>query len=337
MLPLMLRILFSAVALLAPVHVAAQELLSNRNFEAPQAAQDGNNFYSSIPNWTLSNVTPPQSLPFNIVKPHSGYAGNPHAPPSDGDDQYFDVASASGTLSQTVSLSSGGTISISGWFSVRDFPQAITGTINVRNSSNVVVATASTSFTSGDPIGLWKQASAVNIALPSGIYTFQVVMPNYANFDLASMVLTAGLSVTKTSLAHSDPISGANPKMIPGAVTEYSITATSPPGMIVTNNTLLIVDTTPANTALVVSSIGGAGSGPAAFTPGSSSLTYSFTSLASTTDDIEFSSNNGVSWTYTPVAGGNGTDPMVTRVRLRPKGTMSASSTWVFKLRYRVN
>jgi trimeric autotransporter adhesin len=85
-----------------------------------------------------------------------------------------------------------------------------------------------------------------------------------------------------------------------------------------------------------VADIGTAGSGPAAFVAGTTGLTYSFLSLASATDDIEFSNNSGASWTYTPVAGVNGADPAVTNVRMRPKGVMAASSTLTFRLRYRV-
>lgn len=179
--------------------------------------------------------------------------------------------------------------------------------------------------------------TASNIALAAGTYTFEVQIPDSANFDLASLVFKPGLNVSKTSTVHSDGISLANPKMIPGAITQYSISATSPSNYAITSNSLNIVDATPANAALIVGNIAGAGSGPTTFTAGASGLTYSFASLASSTDDIEFSSDNGLSWNYTPVAGGDGTDPVVTAVRLRPKGAMSASSSWTFTLRYRVN
>jgi hypothetical protein len=318
----------------------AQELLSNRSFESALTPTpvNGNNFYATVPNWTLINVTPTQTNPWNIIRPHAGYANNPTATPTGGGNLYMDVNSASGTLRQSITIPSQGMIDFSGWFSVRDNQQALSGlTINIRNSSNVVVGTASTSFVATDPIGLWKQASALNVPITAGTYTFEVDLPNPANFDLASAVFKPTLAVTKTSVAFSDPVSSTNPKMIPGAVSEYTITATSPSSYDVTANSISIVDVTPANTALVVSNIGGAGSGPAAFLAGSTGLTYTFTSLASTTDDIEFSNNGGTSWTYTPVVGVNGTDPSVTTVRLRPKGTMAASSTLTFRLRYRVN
>ena len=87
--------------------------------------------------------------------------------------------------------------------------------------------------------------------------------------------------------------------------------------------------------------IGGAGSGPVAFANGatSSGLTYTFTSLASATDDIEFSNDGGTTWTYTPVAAANGCDTAVTNLRVNPKGTYVADTGTPdpsFTLRFRI-
>jgi hypothetical protein len=326
--------------LLAPIPAAAQQLLLNRSFESALTPTpvNGNNFYATIPNWTATNVTPAQTNPFNIIRPHAGYANNPTATPTGGGSLYFDVNAASGVLVQTVTVPSTGMIDISGWFSVRDNQQALSGlTVRVRNSSNVIVATASTSFVATDPIGLWKQASASNIPIAAGTYTFELVLPNPANADLLSMVFKPSLTIAKTSATFSDPVSNANPKSIPESITEYTISVSSPSSYTVTNNSLLISDTTPANMALVVTNIGGTGSGPASFSAGATNLTYTFTSLSNLVDDIEFSNNGGLSWTYVPVADANGTDPAVTTVRLRPKGTMAAGTTFSFNLRYRLN
>jgi hypothetical protein len=323
-----------AAAMLHAAPAAAQELLANRSFEAPVAPANGNNFYATIASWTVINVSPAQPQPFNVIKPWSGYTGNPTVTPTGGGSQYFDVNSASGDLRQTVTVSGPGMLDFSGWFSVRDSQQALSGlTINIRDSGGTVIATASTSFLASDAIGLWKQVSGANVPVAAGTYTFEVVMPDPSNFDLASLVFKPALAVTKTSVPYSDPVNGTtSPKLIPGAVAEYTISATSPSAYTVTNNTIVVTDATPANMELVVNTAGG----PAAFTAGSSGLTYTFTNLGSTTDRIDFSNNGGVSWTYTPVANGNGTDPTVTHVRLRPGGTMAASSTFSFKVRYRI-
>ena len=69
------------------------------------------------------------------------------------------------------------------------------------------------------------------------------------------------------------------------------------------------------------------------FTAGSSGLTYSFTSLANATDDLEFSNNGGASWTYVPTIDANGVDANVTHVRIRPKGSMVPGSSFTINLR----
>lgn len=330
------------LALLLPFAVAvqahAQEMLANGSFETPVTPANGNNFYTAIPNWTLINVTPSQPQPFNVIRPFAGYSGNPTATPAGGGAQYFDVNSAAGTLRQTVTVPSRGMIDFSGWFSVRDNQQALSGlTINIRDSSGAIVGTASASFLASDPIGLWKQLTGANIPVAAGSYVFEVVMPDPANFDFASLVFKPALALVKTSKAYSDPVNGTtNPRLVPGGVAEYSIVMTSPPSYTVSNNTIVLTDATPVNTDLIVADFAGAGSGLAGFTAGSSALTYGFTGLGSTADNIDFSNNGGATWTYTPIANANGVDPAVTIVRLRPQGTMAASSTATFRLRYRI-
>ena len=326
-----------AVICAASAPAAAQELLANRSFEAPVVPANGNNFYATLTGWTVTPDTV-QPLPVNIVKAFAGYAGNPTVTPTGGGAQYFDVNATSGTLRQTVTLAAAGLVDFSAWFSVRDNQQALAGlTVNIRDASNLVVGTASTSFIASDPIGLWKQASAANIPLAAGTYTFEIILPDPANVDLASMVYRSPLTITKTGAAFSDPLNGTtNPKLIPGAIAEYTILVTNPATYTVTGNSISIVDPTPANSDLVVTDIGGVGSGPAGFTAGTSGLSYSFGSLASTTDNIDFSNNAGASWTYVPVANANGVDTAVNSVRLRPQGSMAAGSSVAFRLRYRI-
>lgn len=337
--------MLAAFALLASVFLyagtaRAQELLTNRSFESPVAPANGNNFYTTIPGWSVTATTG-SAEPVNVIRPWSGYTGNPASTPSGGGSQYFDINSSAGTIRQSVTIPTAGMVDFSAWFSVRDEQQALTGlTINIRDASNTVVATASTSFTANNAIGLWKQASAVNVPIAEGTYTFELVLPDPANVDLASLVFKPALTVSKSSTAYSDPINGtSNPKMIPGAVAQYTIAVANPATYTVTGNSIAIIDATPANSALVVTNIGGGGSGPAAFVQGSpsSALSYSFSSLASSGDNIDFSNNGGASWTYRPSANANGVDPAVTHVRLRPQGTMAAGSSFSFRLRYRVN
>jgi hypothetical protein len=130
----------------------------------------------------------------------------------------------------------------------------------------------------------------------------------------------------KTVQVISDPVNGTtNPKYIPGAKAKYTVTITNQAGGSSDSNSVIITDPVPTNTKLFVNDLGGAGSGPVTFTNGSptSGLTYTFTSLSSSTDDLSFSNNGGTSYTYTPTAGADGCDANVTNIQVNPKGTFA--------------
>jgi parallel beta-helix repeat protein len=159
-----------------------------------------------------------------------------------------------------------------------------------------------------------------------------------------NVTVTSGPTLTylKSVSVLSDPLNDTtNPKSIPGAMQVYTLRITNQGSGSVDNNTVAIVDAVPANTALFVQDLGGANSGPVAFTNGSptSALTYTYSGPGNPTDDLEFSNNGGASWVYTPVANADGCDPAVTHIRVRPKGTMAAASgagNPFFEVRFRV-
>ena len=137
------------------------------------------------------------------------------------------------------------------------------------------------------------------------------------------------LTVVKSSSIVSDPQNGAtNPKAIPGALMNYTVTVTNTNAGTADAASTTITDAVPANMRLYVGDVGGVGSGPVAFTNGAttSGLSYSFTSLASTTDGIAFSNDNGATWTYTPVPDANGYDSSVTNFRVSPTGTFNGAA-----------
>jgi hypothetical protein len=151
---------------------------------------------------------------------------------------------------------------------------------------------------------------------------------------------TIPLTVVKLSMTVSDPVNGTtNPKAIPGAIVEYQIIVTNPAPNPVDNNTMFIADQIPAHMDLRVADIGASGSGPVQYVNGSpaSGMTYTFSGLANTGDDVAFSSDGGATWTYAPTADGNGTDPAVTNIRINPKGVFGANNAqFTIKLRMRV-
>jgi hypothetical protein len=154
-----------------------------------------------------------------------------------------------------------------------------------------------------------------------------------------TLTVTAPLTLVKSAETFSDPLNNTtNPKAIPGAFVVYSIVVTNVGSSPVDASTVLITDAMPANTDLFVGDIGGAGSGPVAFTNGvpSSGLTYTFTSLASAADDVSFSNDSGATYTYTPTPNANGVDPAVTHIRINPKGSFAGGRDFSLVFRVRV-
>ncbi len=115
---------------------------------------------------------------------------------------------------------------------------------------------------------------------------------------------------------------------LPGNEMRYTINAQSEGLLSPDIDTIVITDKIPDNVSLKVSDIGGAGSGPVMFTDGSpvSNLTYMFSGLADTLDDVSFSNDNGATFNYIPIPDGSGADGNVTHVRIHPKGTFQASN-----------
>lgn len=327
---MILTALFAGFAV--PSTANAQELLQNRSFEQPIGPVNGNNFFTAVANWAVINATSTRADIFNIVRPFSGYFNNPQATPTGGGVQYLDLVSASGTVIQPFTVTQSGMVSIGGWFSVRDRQQALSGmTVRVRNSNNVIVATNSVSFVVSEPIGLWKRAQVNFIPVQPGTYTFEAVVPDLANFDLASAFFNSPILVNKTSAIFQDPTGGSNPKTIPGSLVDYTLALTNPGGYAVNNSTIRIVDRTPNALALMISP-----SPITAFNPGTSGLTLSYSGPGSTADNVDFSNDNALSWTYVPSPDPTGSDPAVTHIRIRPQGSMASGSNAAVILRYRI-
>jgi hypothetical protein len=141
-------------------------------------------------------------------------------------------------------------------------------------------------------------------------------------------VLAPDIVVVKSTLTHSDPVNGTtNPKAIPGAVVYYLVQVSNTGSGATDTDTVILSDSVPQKSVLFVGDIGGAGSGPIVFTDGAtpSGLSYTFVSLDSTTDDVEFSDDDGATFSYVPQPDANGFDADVTDVRVLPKGSFDAS------------
>lgn len=226
-----------------------------------------------------------------------------------------------------------------------------TSDVTAANSSSVPAVGASGTLTF---TGIQDQSYAIpaggsvklvyTVKMPSTVGTYvnsaqaQFGTATTATVSAAFNVLAISpLVVTKVSAPQSDPVNGTtNPKLIPGGLVAYTITVANPNPFAVTADSVIVTDPTAAGLQLYVGNIAGASGGPVRFTDGAtaSGLTYAYASLASTTDDVEFSRDNGATWTYAPTAGALGADALVTTIRIRPKGTMAAHSSFTLLVGY---
>ncbi len=182
-------------------------------------------------------------------------------------------------------------------------------------------------------------------SVPAGIsgglvLTSTATLSNRTSEFGGNVTVTTGpdLVTVKTVQVDADPINNTNnPKSIPGATQRYTIRLTNQGTGTVDNNTVEIVDAIPANTMFCNLAA------PVTFTNGSpaSGLSFTFTSLGNTTDDVDFSSTTSGNpvWNYTPVADANGCDAAIRYIRIRPRGTMAASNASgnpYFEVQFRV-
>ena len=189
------------------------------------------------------------------------------------------------------------------------------------------------------------------IPVPGGVTTGTVLTAtatigsNTSEFSGLVTVAAAVVPLThvKSLQVVRDPYNGTtNPKAIPGAEVLYTLLIANPGSGSIDSNSIAVVDPIPANTKLYLGDLGGAGSGPIAFSNGSpsSGLSWTYTSLSNLTDDLEFSNNGGTSWNHLPTADGSGYDTSnTTHIRMRPKGVMAGSSgsgNPSFQLQFRV-
>ncbi len=171
--------------------------------------------------------------------------------------------------------------------------------------------------------------------------------PNAGNdSDSVDVTITPSpvIQIIKSVETLSDPVNNSsNPKAIPGAVMQYTIMSSNSGFAATDTDSVTVTDSIPANTEMFVGDIAAIGSGPLAFIDGSTSstLSYSFTALGSNTDDLEFSSDGGATFSYTPVPDADGFDGNVTHFRGQTGGAFAASNgvnnpSFSFQFRVRV-
>lgn len=199
--------------------------------------------------------------------------------------------------------------------------------VTCTRSGNLAVGANTSTIVLTVAVSAAAAPSVSNTASVSGA-NFDNVAANDDSTATTSINTGPNISLQKTTITISDPVNGTtNPKAIPGALSEYTIRATNTGTSPADNNSISISDAIPSNTALYVGDISGAGSGPIRFVDGSppSGLSYNYTALGNTSDNLSFSNNNGTSYTYVPSPDAEGVDTNVTNIRVSTLGQFLAS------------
>jgi hypothetical protein len=132
-----------------------------------------------------------------------------------------------------------------------------------------------------------------------------------------------------------------NDKAIPGAVLRYRLVVKNEGNISTNDDNMELTQTLSSDAKLYVNDLTAAG--PITFTDGSnndnSGLSYNFSSLNSTSDDLNFSNNNGTDFNYIPTADSDGYDSNVTHIKLLLNGSMKPKydlGTPEFAIEYQV-
>jgi len=208
---------------------------------------------------------------------------------------------------------------------------------STRNVQIYVKPTATASLTPGTYTGSfklawdWKLCTSLSTVVCTG-YT-ESPKPVTATITVSMVVTLRPVTVVITTRTTYDPISTTNnPHSIPGSKQRTSITLTNTDTVAVDADTLKIILPTPNRGAVALDGDGTASTAYVKTTEGSpaSSLAVTYTTPASTTDDVDFWAAGSTDWDYDPTT----TPQAVTRVRIRPHGSMAAGSSFSVSLPY---
>ncbi|HEX7874388.1 MAG TPA: spore coat protein U domain-containing protein [Sphingobium sp.] len=183
----------------------------------------------------------------------------------------------------------------------------------------------------------WYLCPGVNVA---------IICIGTPDYGIATTVIDVKLTVgpktvqlTTSTGTTWDPVNGTlYPKSLPGGRRRMAVEVFNPDLVAVDTNTLGLNLAIPAKTSVALDGDGTASSAFLLFTDGSpaSSLAITYTSPSSSSDDVDFSSDNGATWTYVPVSGNDTSQAAVTNIRVRPRGAMAASSRFTLSVSLKV-
>lgn len=181
----------------------------------------------------------------------------------------------------------------------------------------------------------WKLCSGVWVGSTCTLGTLKQGSAT-ATIKFTMTVAAKPVTVSLTSVTTWDPVSGTvRPRDLPSSKRRATITLNNPDIVSVDAASLNVLLPTPARSVIALDG-DGTGAAVLQFNGGSSSVTLSYGGSSATNDNVDFSSDNGATFAYLPVAGNPASQGAVTTVRFRPQGSMAPGSSFTVSLPYSV-
>ena len=157
--------------------------------------------------------------------------------------------------------------------------------------------------------------------------------------DVTLDVTPQNAKMTMSATATWDPVNNTNrPKAIPGSRYAVSAEFTNPDIVALDSTFIDVIIPTPPGASIALDGDMATSGAAIRLVDGSppSSLVARYQSPGDTTDDVSFSADRGATWNYAPVLGDLASQAAVTNVKVRARGTMAKTSSFVVRVPYRV-
>lgn len=144
------------------------------------------------------------------------------------------------------------------------------------------------------------------------------------------------MTIALTSATTWDATNGTlRPLAVPGSKGRTTLSVRNPDLVALDDGSVALIYKVPARTSIVLDGDGTLSPTVIGFADGSPSagVTLSYVP-GSASDDVDFSADNGLSWTYAPVAGNRASEAQITQLRFRPKGAMKAGGAFSLSFPY---
>lgn len=145
--------------------------------------------------------------------------------------------------------------------------------------------------------------------------------------DITLTVAARKLVLTATGRTTWDPVNETRfPKAVPGGKRRVGVQVTNPDIVATDGNVTVVMPIAPRQTLAVDGDGTSASLVTFAMTPAGSAVALTYDGPASTSDDVDFSADQGLTWNYVPGA----TAGQANAIRFRPRGRVPAGATLDF-------